>query len=88
MSGRINLWHKENMVRTCLFNNESHRLNLIEGWKKLYGKGFDKTRVETITKKLKKELPVVKLAVSNFKKGSLPKIYKLRRCHIKPFKLK
>ena len=78
MIGTVSLYHHGSIVQSNQFNTEKHREKLIDQWKRLYGKGFSKTVVKTVYSKPKVVEKKKAFPKSSFKKGDLPKIYKLK----------
>lgn len=73
MKGRVNLLYNGAVLKTALFP-DSTKLNIrLDDWKKLYGRGFKKIKIEIEIA----ETPTMKK--SNFRKGDLPKLYNIKK---------
>lgn len=63
-----------NVCRCRTFYGPTHMNSIIEDWKKLYGKGWKNATIKTESDNKK---PITEK--SNYKKGAVPKKYKVKR---------
>lgn len=48
MPGTVMLYHGVECIRSLSFRDEWHKKRIIDQWKRLYAKGFDKTKVVSV----------------------------------------
>ena len=87
MKGRLETYYNDSIVTSRTFDSPKHRERVIDNLKHIYGKLFPKFQIKDVltnsVAKMKRLAEDVEDSVipkkSNFKKGSLPKTYKIKR---------
>lgn len=68
MSGTIELYQKEELIRRLDYKHEAHKKKILANWKLLYGKGMK--RCEVIDIPDPKKIALRKANKGSFKKGN------------------
>ena len=68
MTGIIELIHLGNIIKRTSYDGPARKKKIIQSWKRLYGKGFDKATLN--------DIPDRKIVITGtFSKGDIPKTF-------------